>query len=95
MQSYCPFIPFDRLSDKCREVYFNTEDYSDATFIVANGGLYQIFVAESFMSEDRAMREEYQRYVDICKRNLDTTLANLHLLMPATSESIEALAMGV
>ncbi|KAL2811234.1 hypothetical protein BJX63DRAFT_422478 [Aspergillus granulosus] len=94
MQSYCPFVSFDRLTDKCREVYFATEDYSDATFIVANGGLYQLFLAASFMTEDRALREEYQRYVDMCKENLDKTLANLHLLMPATPESIEALAMG-
>ncbi|KAL4786954.1 hypothetical protein BJX76DRAFT_364450 [Aspergillus varians] len=94
LQSYCPFIPFTHLADKCRDVYFATEDYSDATFIVANGGLYQIFVAASFMTDDRALREEYQGYVDICRYNLDTTLANLHLLMPATTESIEALTMG-
>ncbi|KAL2843158.1 hypothetical protein BJY01DRAFT_197527 [Aspergillus pseudoustus] len=94
LQSYCPFVPFDRLTDKCREVYFATEDYSDATFIVANGGLYQLFVAASLMTEDRALREEYQRYVDMCRANLDKTLANLHLLMPATTESIEALTMG-
>ncbi|KAL3460019.1 hypothetical protein BJX64DRAFT_193441 [Aspergillus heterothallicus] len=94
LQSYCPFVPFDRLTEKCREVYFATEDYSDATFIVANGGLYQLFVAASFMTEDRALREEYQRYVDMCKENLDKTLANLHLLMPATPDSIEALTMG-
>ncbi|KAL4918447.1 hypothetical protein BDW62DRAFT_200827 [Aspergillus aurantiobrunneus] len=94
LQSYCPFIPFERLADKCREVYFATEDYSDATFIVANGGLYQIMIAASFMTKDRALREEYQGYVDICRHNLDTTLANLHLLMPATTDSIEALTMG-
>ncbi|KAL2862573.1 putative C6 transcription factor [Aspergillus lucknowensis] len=94
LQSYCPFVPFDRLAEKCREVYFATEDYSDATFIVANGGLYQIFAAASFMTPDRALREEYQKYVDMCKDNLEKTLANLHLLMPATPESIEALTMG-
>ncbi|RDW93052.1 putative C6 transcription factor [Aspergillus mulundensis] len=94
LQSLCPFIPFERLADKCREVYFATENYSDATFIVANGGLYQLFVAASFMNSDSALREEYQRYADICKHNLDTTLANLHLLMPADIDSIEALAMG-
>ncbi|KAL4903369.1 hypothetical protein BDW74DRAFT_186052 [Aspergillus multicolor] len=94
LQSLCPFIPFERLADKCREVYFATENYSDATFIVANGGLYQLFVAASFLNPDRALREEYQRYADICKHNLDTTLANLHLLMPANIDSIEALTMG-
>ncbi|KAL4964359.1 putative C6 transcription factor [Aspergillus stella-maris] len=94
LQTYCPFLPFERLAEKCREVYFNTEDYSDATFIVANGGLYQLFVAVSFMTPDRALQEEYQSYVDICRHNLDTTLANLHLLMPATTDSVEALTMA-
>ncbi|KAL4886193.1 hypothetical protein BJY04DRAFT_99373 [Aspergillus karnatakaensis] len=94
LQSYCPFIPIDRLTDKCREIYFATEDYSDATFITVNGGLYQLFVAASFMTQDRAVRQEYQGYVDMCKNNLETTLANLHLLMPANFESIEALTLG-
>ncbi|KAL3429734.1 hypothetical protein BDV09DRAFT_35801 [Aspergillus tetrazonus] len=94
LQALCPFVQFERLSEKCREVYFATEDYSDATFIVANGGLYQVFVAASFMTQDRALREEYQGYADICKHNLNTTLANLHLLMPANIDSIEALTMG-
>jgi hypothetical protein len=95
LQALCPFIQLERLSEKCREVYFATEDYSDAAFIVANGGLYQVFVAASFMTQDRALREEYQGYADICKHNLNTTLANLHLLMPANIDSIEALTMGV
>ncbi|KAL4804935.1 hypothetical protein BDV18DRAFT_23166 [Aspergillus unguis] len=94
LQSLCPFIPFDRLVDKCREVYFAMKDYSDATFIVVNGGLFQIFVASSLMTDDRALREEYQGYADICKYNLDTALASLHLLMPATIDSIEALTVG-
>ncbi|KAL4867487.1 hypothetical protein BDV12DRAFT_119962 [Aspergillus spectabilis] len=94
LQSFCPFIPFDRLADKCREIYFATEDYSDATFIVANGGLYHLFVAAGFMTKDRALQHEYQSYVDLCRNNLETTLANLHLLMPANCDSIEALAVG-
>lgn len=71
------------------------EDYSDATFITANGGLYHIFVASSFMTQDRALREEYQEYANICKNNLDIALASLHLLLPASADSIEALTMGV
>ncbi|KAL6233937.1 hypothetical protein BDW75DRAFT_176375 [Aspergillus navahoensis] len=94
LQSLCPFIPVERLAEKCREVYFATEDYSDATFIVANGGLYQVFVAASLMTQEHALREEYQGYADICKHNLNTMLAKLHLLLPANIDSIEALTMG-
>ncbi|KAL5334393.1 hypothetical protein BJX70DRAFT_18992 [Aspergillus crustosus] len=94
LQSFCPFIPFDRLADKCREIYFATEDYSDATFIVANGGLYHLFVAAGFVSKDRALQQEYQGYVDLCRNNLESALANLHLLMPANTDSIEALTVG-
>ncbi|KAI9367742.1 hypothetical protein BJX61DRAFT_278787 [Aspergillus egyptiacus] len=94
LQLYCPFVAFDRLTEKCRDVYFATEDYSDATFIIANGGLYQLFVTASSMTQDRQIRAEYQEYVNMCKANLETTLANLHLLLPANTESIEALTMG-
>ncbi|KKK12214.1 hypothetical protein ARAM_002411 [Aspergillus rambellii] len=94
LQTFCPFITMDRLVEKCREIYFAAEDYSDATFIVANGGLYQLFIAVIFIAKDKKIQEEYQTYVDQCRVNLEVALTNLHLLMPASAESIEGLAMG-
>ncbi|KAF7589690.1 hypothetical protein BBP40_003937 [Aspergillus hancockii] len=94
LQGFCPFISSDRLIEKCQEVYFAVEDYSDATFIVANGGLYYIFSEYSLEAEDEKNRDDYQRYLKLCHTNLKTALANLSLLMPAKSESIEALVLG-
>lgn len=85
----------DRFIEKCREVYFAIEDYSDATFIVVNAGLYNVFIEWSFTSKDLAEREEYREYLNLCRNNLETALGNLDLLMPAKPESIEALALGV
>lgn len=94
-QGYFPFISVDKFIEKCKEVYFAIEDYSDATFIVVNGGLYNTFIEWSFAAKDRESREEGQKYLSLCRNNLETALANLNLLMPARAESIEALALGV
>ncbi|THC92078.1 hypothetical protein EYZ11_008459 [Aspergillus tanneri] len=93
-QGFCPFVPPDRLIEKCREVYFATDEYSDATFIIVNGGLFYAFGECSVLEKDPETRESYRRYVKLCHANLETALANLSLLMPARMESIEALTLG-
>lgn len=85
----------DYFVQKCREVYFATEDYTDATFIIVNGGLFHIFLDYSYSTKSKSTRSEYQTYLQLCQNNLETALANLNLLMPATEESIEALTLGV
>lgn len=95
LQGFCPFIPADRLIEKCKEVYFATEEYSDATFIVVNGGLFYVFSEYSYTVKDEETRESYRKYLKLCHANLETALANLSLLMPARMESIEALTLGV
>lgn len=85
----------DYFISSCQEVYFATEDYSDATFIIANFGLYGIFVEYGFCEKEPALRDEYQKYVQICKDNLEAALANLNLLMPVNMDSVVALAVGV
>ncbi|KAF7594035.1 hypothetical protein BBP40_010313 [Aspergillus hancockii] len=91
---FFPFITPDRLVEKCREVYFATEDYSDATFIMVNGCLVYLLAECSFMAKDAAIKETYERNLRLCSTNLETALANLNLLMPARMESIEALTIG-
>ena len=93
--SSIPFFDVDLFVEKCREVYFCTDDYSDATFIVANIGLYNVFIELEFGEKEPASREEYHHYVQMCKENLEAGLANLNILMPATMESIIALCLGV
>ena len=85
----------DYFISRCQEVYFATEDYSDATFIIANFGLYGIFVEYGFCEKEPASRDEYQKYVQVCKDNLEAALANLNILMPVNMDSVVALAVGV
>jgi hypothetical protein len=90
-----PFFSVDDFIQNCREVYFATEDYSDSTFMVANFGLYHVFLEYSFLAESPQVRVDYQKYFELCRKNFETVLANLTLLMPARPELIEALVLGV
>ncbi|KAL4888603.1 fungal-specific transcription factor domain protein [Aspergillus ambiguus] len=89
-----PFIGVDRLIEKCREVFFATEDFSEEAFIIANGGLYFIFSECMFMEKTAGGKETYRKYIDMMRSNLQSALANLSLLMPATAETISALSLG-
>jgi hypothetical protein len=92
---YIPFFTVDYFIDKCREVYFCTDEYSDATFITANAGLYNVFIELGFPETDPAEKDKYQHYTRLCKFNLEAALANLNILMPATFDSVVALTVGV
>lgn len=85
----------DYFIEKCRDVFISTDEYSDAAFIAANFGLYNIFIELSFSEKEPATRSEYHRYVEMCKDGVEAALANLNILMPATHENIVALTLGV
>ncbi|KOS37941.1 hypothetical protein ACN38_g11255 [Penicillium nordicum] len=91
---YVPFLSVKYFTEKCREVYFCIHDYSDAAFIVTNFSLYSVFHEYGDMGKDVSMREERQHYIEMCRNNLETALANLNILMPANHESIIALSLG-
>ncbi|OQE02169.1 hypothetical protein PENVUL_c040G05964 [Penicillium vulpinum] len=91
---YVPFLSVKYFTEKCREVYFCVDDYSDAAFVVTNFCLYSILYEYGAMQKDATMREEDQHYIEMCRENLETALANLNILMPANHESIMALAIG-
>ncbi|XHF99239.1 hypothetical protein AWENTII_002745 [Aspergillus wentii] len=94
LQGFCPFITTDRFIEKCRDVYFATEDYSDATFIVVNGVIYYVLMEYGFTSNDQKAKDENTSYLNLCRNNLETALSNLNFLMPARTEYIEALTLG-
>ncbi|KAM0104113.1 hypothetical protein ACP6JE_001233 [Aspergillus fumigatus] len=62
--------------------------------IKVNCGLYHIFLEYSFLEESPRIRDDYQKYIQLCRKNFETVLANLPLLMPARPELIEALTLG-
>lgn len=83
------------LTEKCREVYFCTDDYSHATFITVNGALYNLFLEFSIIAKGNITKETYLSYLYLCRYNMEVALASLNLLLPATKENIEALILGV
>lgn len=94
-QGYFPFITVEKFVQKCRDVYFAVDDFSDATFIMVNACLYNVFIEWTFTASDPTEREDCQKHINLCRNNLEIALANLSLLMPARDEYIEALALGV
>ncbi|CAH0055475.1 unnamed protein product [Clonostachys solani] len=87
------FLPFQRFTDMCLDVYFN-EDYSEENFITVNAGLNSLFWDYSFHVSSAEEKEEYMAYASMCRDNLETALSNLSLHLPATSGMILALLFG-
>ncbi|KAI0839490.1 fungal-specific transcription factor domain-containing protein [Hypoxylon sp. FL0890] len=90
---YC-FIDVERFTDQCRRVYFNTDDITDARFILVISGLAYVFLEAGLGAKDPEEKALYDAYYAMCQKNLETVLSQLNLLMPATLENIEALLMA-
>ncbi|KAI1778847.1 fungal-specific transcription factor domain-containing protein [Hypoxylon cercidicola] len=88
------FIDIERFTDQCRRVYFNTEDISDATHMLVHAGLAYVFFEAGWSSKNAEEMAQYDSYYTMCQKNLETVLAQLNLVMPATLENIEALLMA-
>ncbi|KAJ5742895.1 transcriptional regulator family: Fungal Specific TF [Penicillium manginii] len=91
---WIPFLTIDYFVEKCQGVYFATDDYSETTFIITNFCLYGIFMEYQTTEIGQLSKDEYRYYVQLCKDNLEAALGNLNILMPATFDSIAALALG-
>lgn len=88
-------MTIDEFTDKCQKVYFSIEDFSDATYILVNAGLYYIFLEQAFDVEDLPLKQQYQNFQRLCQVNLETGLSRLPLFLPGRAESIQALLLGV
>ncbi|OAQ98393.1 hypothetical protein LLEC1_04359, partial [Akanthomyces lecanii] len=90
----CGLVGVNDITTLCRAVYFPTEDVSDATFAVVSALLYNLFLEQHSLSSDPAVREEYNRHFQLCRANLETTLANLPMLLSAKIDNVQALLLG-
>ncbi|KAI8627100.1 fungal-specific transcription factor domain protein [Xylariaceae sp. FL1651] len=88
------FIDYEHFAVRCRELYFVTEDPSEASFIIVNAGLTYIFFEASLTASDPEKKLQYEECRAMSQHNLEVALAQLNLMMPATAENIEALLMG-
>jgi hypothetical protein len=78
----------------CRLVYFPTDDFTHAQFVIVNSGLYNLFMEASVTTEDPALKEEYLSYGRLCQANIDTSLATLPLFLSPKIENVQALSLG-
>jgi hypothetical protein len=83
----CYFFAIKDFSNPCRQVYFPTEDFSDAVFIIVNIGLYYLFL--------ELLPKGHNSYLHTARINIETALANINLFMPTTIENIQPLLLGV
>lgn len=91
----CCFLTVDEVIEFCQKIYFATEKFNLATFIIVNGVLHYLFNEKALVQQDANVKAEYIKYGTICKENLEMALANLNLFMPARMENIQALLLGV
>lgn len=89
------FTRSEDFRDRCRKVYFRTDEYTCCSYIIVNAALYYLFLEETYMSDDEEKRGAYTEYYQICQTNLETALGNLPMFLPAHCETIEALHLGV
>lgn len=91
----CALVGVTDFSNMCRAVYFPTEDVSEATFAVVNALLYTLFMEQHAVATDEARREEYYAHFELCRENLETTLAVMPMLLSARIDNVQALLLGV
>lgn len=84
-------LPLEQFIEICRKVYFSIDGYSDADFILANGFLYAIFSQHIIGSG----LQDYQKYSQYCRTNLEEAVLRLPLLLPASMEMIAVLVLAV
>jgi hypothetical protein len=93
----CAFGTLEFFSNHCQKVYFATENFSQATFIIVNAGLYFILAEKMLLAKHRhedATIELCESSRDICRANLETVLPRLNMILPAKRENIVALIMA-
>jgi hypothetical protein len=93
----CSVVGITDISHLCRMVYFPTEDFSHATFIIVNSLMYNLFIEYASQVEEgsQSQTQEYIAYARLAQSNLETTLANLPLFLSPKTENVQALVLGV
>ncbi|KAH7115450.1 hypothetical protein B0J13DRAFT_653839 [Dactylonectria estremocensis] len=90
----CSFVGSSDFTKLCRMVYFPTDDFTDATFVIVNAGLYYLFLEQHTFALDKATKDELEPLIQLCQINLETSLANVSLFMSLKIENVQALLLG-
>ena len=89
------FVTIEDFTDQCRRVYFATDEFNLATFIVVNAGLYYLFEELCATETNQPGLANFITYFNYCRDNVETCLASLPALTPARRDYIQALVFGV
>ncbi|KAK4460093.1 hypothetical protein QBC42DRAFT_333594 [Cladorrhinum samala] len=89
----CAFIAVEDFNERCRRVFFPTEDYTLTLWGTVNAGLYFLF-QERAAAAKGARAAQLTEALHLCRDNFETVLTNLPLVMPARRESVELLLLG-
>ena len=92
---FFPFLRYEYLLRYCRDVFNGTEDYSLAVATIVHGSLYYLFREAGLVIDDQSLTTDCAQHIELCRKNFEACLSSLNLLMPATFESVVALAIGV
>jgi len=61
----CSFITTEDFIECCHKVYFAVEDFTVATFIIANSVLYYLFDEKTLIEENRGVKAQYRAYPEV------------------------------
>ena len=82
-------------TEYCRRIYFSTEDFSPAIFVIVNGGLCYVMFDKILNGGSVSAMAEWQQYKTMCEENLMATLGDINPFLAATKENLEALLLAV
>ena len=91
----CALCDIKNFEDMVRNVYFPTEDFTEAGFTIVNAGLYMLFLEHITFAASDATKQEYEVGMNICMGNLETCLLNMPLFLSTRPENVQALYFGV
>ncbi|KAI9654358.1 MAG: hypothetical protein M1821_006674 [Bathelium mastoideum] len=88
------YVTRDQFNDLCKTVFFRTEDYPTSTAIIVHSSLESLFQEFKWSEKDPALRQQYDEWAQLCRINIEISISNLDLLLPATLQSVQALLLA-
>ncbi|KAI9685189.1 MAG: hypothetical protein M1822_004776 [Bathelium mastoideum] len=89
------YVTRDQFNDLCKTVFFRTEDYPTSTAIIVHSSLESLFQEFKWSEKDPALWQQYDDWAQLCRINIEISISNLDLLLPATLQSVQALLLAV
>lgn len=92
----CPLEDAHSFADLCQKIYFPADDYSLASWVIVNCGLFYLF-RDSDQSQRKAMEldtTQINQYSTLCDSNITAAVQRMRLLIEPTVENMEALVLA-